>query len=57
MQESQEILNQQLVEINYNLFDKIEPPLGEGEYGKVYKVECLFTSKLCEQDPNKRIII
>ena len=41
-------------EINWNMFEKVET-LGNGSFGKVYKVKCLKTSKISNQDANKRI--
>jgi serine/threonine protein kinase len=36
------------------MFEKVEK-LGNGSFGKVYKVKCLKTSKISNQDANKRI--
>jgi hypothetical protein len=37
------------------MFEKIEPPLGSGSCGTVYKVKCLRTTRYCPEDPKKRI--
>ena len=34
-------------EINWDMFEKVET-LGNGSFGKVYKVKCLKTSKISE---------
>ena len=41
-------------EIGWSMFEIIEPPLGEGTFGTVYKVKCLKTTRFCPEDPNKR---
>jgi hypothetical protein len=41
-------------EINWEMFEKVEI-LGNGSFGKVYKVKCLKTSKISNEDANKRI--
>ena len=41
-------------EINWEMFEKVEI-LGNGSFGKVYKVKCLKTSKISIEDASKRI--
>ena len=43
------------VDINWSMFEKIET-LGNGAFGKVYKVKCLQSTKISENG-NERVLL